>query len=360
MDMQRLREIVGEPDPEPQSGSAKKIGNVIVQDAYCYGLYRFNISGSVVAAALLLVLVSGAALSVTLWLFPGLPPFLQGAATVLPIIPVFIVIAKLAMRSEVRRVRAFLNDVKPRDPTEVMVYMTSEVKLGNDEGAFRLVTSHMLRNGFTGHVYRLWKKAKPRPFEPLSVPFEPIQIDESNIGFRQLVECDALTASVTEDATTSHSSNEPILPPAVRRNIRLGGGYLLVAWLVVILGFGIIESISRRTPTFLLAMAAISLFTTVFVPARSNRDLGQQWLLLPGGLLRRSARRKSAIQLDLFEAARCVMIAIQARDRNWTLHVSDGPNIGTLRVTPFELEGVLRAWCSPIPPPTVEQLSDFA
>jgi hypothetical protein len=90
-----------------------------------------------------------------------------------------------------------------------------------------------------------------------------------------------------------------------------------------------------------------------------------EWLAVPGGLVvRRGARFRSQWDLHLFDRRKAVLLLIAppaagAYQRSWLLIVADEHTCKSRFGAQAEVEGAARAWLSPLPPPSVAQLSDL-
>ncbi len=373
--MERLREIVGEPDqsngapapageglnrPASAAASVTCAGERNVHDVYCHELSDVRIGWSGCAIAILSMFVVSAWIVITSRMLPQVPPVVRGIMIGIPIAGIVAGFMLMTRRSELRGLEKLLAGPDGGNPVNTFIAIATGTLFINENNVLSRATSHYATSSFTGNVFRLWKKPKPQPITPLHVTFEPMLIDESNPGFRELAESPGSSLASSQSATPTHTFRESILPPAVQRNIRLRGGYPIVLMGLLFLGIGVIEWVTIGQPSFNFAFWSLWFLMLLCFPARNNKNYKQQWLMLPGGLLLRTAAKRGMTDLHLFDAARSIMLCVHSRYRLWTIHVSDGQQRGWLSVTPIEMDIILRAWCSPIKPPTVEQLSDFA
>jgi hypothetical protein len=82
---------------------------------------------------------------------------------------------------------------------------------------------------------------------------------------------------------------------------------------------------------------------------------------LPASLLWRAlSRRSAAYSLHLFERDRSVLCVYQLRPQLWAWAVADGEKHATNVATHDEARLLLRAWLSPLAPPPLARLSEFA
>jgi len=242
------------------------------------------------------------------------------------------------------------------DPIAVFVQLASHPSFSQDNRPIRRQLRRLVGKGHIGSVYRLWKHVRPPNVEPIVAAFEPVEVNESDVLFRRLTD---LPSNVASESTPSGA--HMTLPHSVfHRNIRLRGGYsrTIVAAFGVSFGLTILAR-SGNVPCFVVVLWGL-LIAGIFLLTPANSDPKQHWLVIPGGLLRRSWKRRSETELHVFAADRSMLVAREEKNKTWIVQLADAKVDGWLRVTRFELDILLRAWCSPLPPPTVEQLSDFA
>jgi hypothetical protein len=372
MDMERLREIVGEDRTESagteaalwagargRMSSPVAAGQRTVRDMYCHHLHQIRLGNRGGAVVILAALLLGASMAVSKRLFPPIDPFLVGAISGLVPMVALMGYVRWAGREQPRRLQRLFDSPEGRYPSHVWSAATSLSMMTDRSLSYRLAAKHLASTGFAGTIFRLWRKVRPPPIQPLCVPFEPKPIDESDAAFVQLAEAGVSNGPEQRAGGAVKSAREPVLPPVLHRNIRLKGGYWIIALYVPLLAIGTLESFSRGTISFSLAFWGLWLLAFLLMPARTSSSMKKQWLMLPGGLLLREATKSTASNLLLFDATSSVLVAIQRPKKLWTLVVSDGRSEGWLNVTETEASVVLRAWCSPLRPPSVEHLSDF-
>ncbi len=87
----------------------------------------------------------------------------------------------------------------------------------------------------------------------------------------------------------------------------------------------------------------------------------EQWYVVPGGLVRRKTRGlRSAWDLHLFDRRRSVLMAVQISRHQWQMIVADRDLTATSLITHKEAEVALRAWLSPLAPPSLDRMADLA
>ena len=82
--------------------------------------------------------------------------------------------------------------------------------------------------------------------------------------------------------------------------------------------------------------------------------------MVPAGIvLRKGKWLKRRWALHLFDRRESILLMYKLYRRQWVLVVADREACESVMGTKQELEAVLRAWLSPLAPPTLEQLSDL-
>jgi hypothetical protein len=145
-----------------------------------------------------------------------------------------------------------------------------------------------------------------------------------------------------------------------KRNLLVRGGWVSFA----LFGFWFIraatEAFERRTITPWFALYVLALAAGLLALFKTSDMAPRQWLIVPGGLLRRTPRRGStSSQLHIFTRAKSLLCLYQRGRKSWIVCVADGRECDTTVVTTLEMEMLLAAWFSPLPPPSVDRLADF-
>lgn len=199
--------------------------------------------------------------------------------------------------------------------------------------------------------------------EPLDVNFPAVSLDESDEQFVQLA--DAMSNHVSDEAKESRglraSAEETTIGRRIRRGFRLTYAWPFVLLCLMQLIQGVVDSYQQRAVTWrlwcylgvlLFSLPALAGFTFIAQPL--------EWLIVPGGLLlRKKSRNPTQSDLELFTPKSATLVAVQSRRESWTVFVVEESRNQTLTITTQETELLLRAWLSPIPPPSVEKLIDL-
>ena len=202
-----------------------------------------------------------------------------------------------------------------------------------------------------GTVIRIGRIETFDPLEPIPFAFEPRRIEDSSD-----------LRAMKNDGCVDNNPHSSTSAPArgVRRNLMLKGGWILLglfsfSWLASAL-----KSILSRRIEFELLWWTLALFLFVMIPVDSNWRSQRQIFLVPGGVVvRKGGWFKRDWRLKLCpRAASCVMI-YPLWKKQWAFVVSDGKECVSAVGLRSEMELALRAWLSPLEPPSVERLSDL-
>ena len=225
------------------------------------------------------------------------------------------------------------------------------------------VAEALARQGRTGAVVRVAKPKRTAPIEPLTVPFEPLPLDESVPLFVGLEQ----EAGTVEDETRAAQARDVSVDGGysrrgLRRRILLSGGWVIVAMFAFNAAIGGLESYRVGHVTFNAVLWTFYFIVAVVgVGGRGAWRSRQQWLLVPGGLASRRARfRRRDWELHLFQRESSVLILRNQWRHFWWAYVADRQTVQMAGMTPREAVMLLRAWLSPLPTPPLERLSDLA
>ena len=201
------------------------------------------------------------------------------------------------------------------------------------------------------------------PIEPITMPFEPLNLGEAATFFGELddsmadqPDADLLEPEALEQLRTERTGKtQPRLKP------RKGTGWALAGLLVLPTAAGAMFLFSRGDITwpgiFLALLVIFGLFSWGYISGLLQRE---QWFLVPGGLILREARLiRPEWKVHLFDRRRSVLIVRRIDHGRRIVFVADAETDKRVTVSPDESEFILRAWLSPIPPPSVDELSDL-
>lgn len=247
-----------------------------------------------------------------------------------------------------RRVRAMLARIDQRRPHATLCAAVDAVRGADMAYGFRLILETLLQTGRAGTTLRIAGPTERTPVEPIAYPFEAQPLNQSQ---------------ATLIAHSNRPSELPAPPPLttglLRRNLTLAGGLVVglmigAAWLVLL-----VIAVKDRRITWELLLWSLMLAATFTLPMFGNSR--RQWFSLPGALLeRRAGWLQSRWKLHLFERRSSALCVIHLGRGVWMVFVADPQASARRMLTRTEAEFLLRAWLSPLPPPPLERLSDFA
>jgi hypothetical protein len=283
-------------------------------------------------------------------------PFATGVIAAAVAMPVALVARKLWARKTKQR-RSELMGMRCELPIRerLVAILHSQQDYSDRETQ---VTSALAADG-VGNVVALMGKSRQLSRSPIDVPFEPVPLDESAPAFRSL---SPTCSAAREEAIARAQHPGPFeLPPTWRRRLRLGAGWLAIGIFAFNLLLSSIRAWKIGKPTleqmWWLGFLVLMVWGVGGFGAWRSTD---QWLLVPGGVIRRSAKsRSSQWNLHLFTRTQAILLITDSRRSNRQVCVADGQQSATASVTPAEAELLLRAWLSPLPPPRIEQLGDL-
>lgn len=180
---------------------------------------------------------------------------------------------------------------------------------------------------------------------PLEVPIEPLELDEGRSALHELpgIQGDGVGA-------------KPLRSSRARRLlVRLG---LPLVIILPQLFNGITQMVFNRNVyvywTWGLMIGALIVATILIW------WLSDQWLIVPGGvLIRKSFVGKVGQSLRLFTPADSLLLIRPHVQGVVQLELWRGGKCFRRRATPLELAALLAAWQSPLPPPSMDRLSDW-
>jgi hypothetical protein len=220
----------------------------------------------------------------------------------------------------------------------------------------REATRALAEEGAFGATVRIAPGDQAPPIEPISVPFEPMRLEE-------MVSVDTpspQTGATGESPDAGHEPAAQAQPRGFRRNLLLKGGWALVVLYGILWLVHAIDSLLKLRPTPRFIIWSFGLLAFVLLPVGSNWMTGREWLAVPGAIVVRQAgwlRRRW--ELRLFRPDNSVLLMYRLLQHQWVLVLADGDVCESTIGTRAELESALRAWLSPLPAPSLEQLSDL-
>ncbi len=205
--------------------------------------------------------------------------------------------------------------------------------------------------GFGG-VALMPATAIPSGIEPMRVTFLPQPLNEVRSDTIEHV------ASETRDEGRVWAAARRFgMSPALRRFLKLNGMHVL---LIALGAIGAADAWYSGA----IRLSQIALFFGILVGVTYSRGAsrGRDWFVVPGGLVLRSTRwlRLSATthHFDRPRSVLCLAPTTSSKAR-WLVSVGDAHDSAFTHATQAEAEFLLRAWLSPLPPPSAEQLAEL-
>lgn len=253
--------------------------------------------------------------------------------------PVFVILGgAFAMWRRVRRSRICLaaleRDVRAHG---LAAALTTHRDAWSANGLRAAGVCHRLAQiGCVGYVLRVRTMA-PTPVEPLAVPFEACRLDDDDPAFRALAE---------------GTGTSPALAAAAGRRRRrerwlIAFGALFLVALAAALALGSRRGILGLATLLglLLPFAGLMLFVASRAPC---------WLIVPGGVVLRRIPLWGPTRLYLFKHDASTLI-VTGYHKSFVV-VADAQKSAVRLASAREAEFLLRAWFSPLAPPSAEQL----
>lgn len=247
------------------------------------------------------------------------------------------------------------------DPASVMSALVARRSLYEPERAVPKVVQRLVGRGVVGHALRLHGKGFDAKVTPIPARFEPIPLDALNATCAALAGDGADTsASPLPDARTAPESSSVGGWRYFSYHFQKSGGWpasltVFLFWIMAIENAVRVRSVTLGL-MFWTLLVALRLFGPMVVAPGS----GEEWYLVPGGLLvRKPAKGRAGWDLHVFKAKESILCAFQLSKHRWGLAVADAAGCEQCVGVASEAHVALRAWLSPQEPPGVEMLTDL-
>lgn len=258
--------------------------------------------------------------------------------------------------------RQFLRFVRERVHGEIesILHEIAKGVAGSDPTwQVRTVAHEFALAGRTNETLRFFSSKQPRFDAPYEVHFGPTLLNETDSGFQSL-------ESMRFDALGNITVKEPVqrvggwLTSPLKRNFTLAGGAVVLLTLIPQLAVSMFTLSTGSTPWH--ALLAFAIFVLLVLLILRFRDAPQtvQRFVVPGGLVTRRAKRgESASVVSIFDRRLSALCLCSSEGGRWTCLVSDREKSEMFYVTERESIVLLRAWLSPLAPPSPEKLIDL-
>jgi membrane protein YdbS with pleckstrin-like domain len=276
-----------------------------------------------------------------------------GAASILVLLVIFLAVIVSFRVARARMLRAI--GPHESDPQGALTAGLSTIRLGQSLQLLPLLAQRCVQNGAHNLVLRVaWQPELP-PIEPLTVEFEPTPLSEADEGFLQLATATgaAMTADRRELEASLHSPEKRITR-RLKQFWRVAYGVVLANVLFWLIEVARLIHTGRLTWTLLFLTAILG--TLLLAPRFQSRTRRFGTLAVPGGLIRRA---HAGQKTHLFRRTSSVLIVFQYTKHQWAAAIGDADEQFITVGTFAEIEFLQRAWLSPLPPPTAEQVNEL-
>ena len=348
----RCTEAAQEPDSPSSliktwSASGIKITDIAVEPC---GFVRGLRGRYIVAACGLAILMAGVfvSFSTSSPAFCCLAPLLGVGGAVGLCLCVF------AHGSAGREARRAIRAAPPDEIYAALAEHTPKLPAEYVHGELRRITRRLGYSTYLRGVLRIGSADALRRVEPITVPFEPRSFESIDEELETISGGHAV-AIETRAKNGRASALGELYRPAWEWLSRRYGWIGIAAVVVGIMNLGRfrdIESLVRMLGIVFVLGVVVHLWRTCF------RE--RQALVVPGALLvRESGWRSKHWSTTMFEPHEAVLVVCRLPGGNWELLVANQDRWYGFEVSQAQAEFILRAWLSPLAPPTLEQLSDL-
>ena len=207
------------------------------------------------------------------------------------------------------------------------------------------------------------------PIHGIDIPIEPLPLDQtvpfiSMLGDSEEFQADASASNLkptTHEDERSLTKTDADFRRRLSRTVTLLGGWwvygvFLAMWAI----YAIKALITWQFDWMFVVWTATILIYSSGISAGGAWRPRQQWLIVPSGLVSRMANWRGAWSLHLFTRENSILVTSRVATNQVLVCVGDIDSYQWAIVTPTESRALLRAWLSPLPPPSFEQLQELA
>lgn len=213
--------------------------------------------------------------------------------------------------------------------------------------------------GLCGQTVRIVSRRTFPILSPLSVTFEPCDLKELNEQFQLLASSLPGTEIADSNLASASTGHKVKTAKFKRKNLRSA---ILWQWPTTILfSASFMHSIINGRPNWLMGLAVIISLLGILLNSSTTPPLASSnWSILPGALLyRRPAGFFFGPRQHLFRRTDSLLFLWYFGFGVWAFWVEDDCCKRQMMIQPAEAQMLLRAWLSPVPPPTDEQLAQL-
>jgi hypothetical protein len=219
----------------------------------------------------------------------------------------------------------------------------------------------LVEQGRAGATVRIGRANDAGPVQPLAFQFEPQVLNEAVSDLVLAAAAGGRELDADAFDPTKAGADSARLRRTIVRNVVLKGGWAMVILSAIQAVIGALESIDRHKISSKLVVWSVILLLVLLLPARPQLWRSIEFLVVPGGLIRRKAGlRERGWQLKVYDRRRSALVVARMFRHRYGAFVADAGDSDMFIGTRKEMNFLLRAWLSPLSPPEVERLSDLA
>ncbi|MCA9257466.1 MAG: hypothetical protein KDA33_17585 [Phycisphaerales bacterium] len=226
--------------------------------------------------------------------------------------------------------------------------------LSGPSGMIELV-EHLTARGDTNAVIRMARPKHFWPVHPTQWSFEPRPLDEVDPSFLELAEA-TRPENLDEAFEFTKADTAPLR--RIRRNIRMRGGYLSLAIILVFWIRRAVEFYETGRPDLFFLFFSYLLYVRLFGSPLSSYK-SAKWFLISRGLLADLRDTKFESPFLKFDRAEGLLIVSQANWHSWAILASGPLGYCGTQATSREVEMALRVWSSPAAPPSDREVGEL-
>lgn len=292
--------------------------------------------------------------------FSSMSPIVSGILAVVAICGISLLTFSYHTQEHCAEIRKYAEKATNADVRSYVAALAHSVPRAPHEPILKEVVSALRKKRLAAVILRLWWESPPDPIgKVIEVPFEPIPLNEADKAFFELSKCVSPHTEAGESVPSLLGDTDEF-KRRLKRIVKIPGSKIVMAALMMQLMVGGLTFIAFGVLDWHFLLSVLLILFLGFAFFRMNDVPHTSWWLVPGGLIRRMPRKRSASsEVHLFHHDSSVLLFRPHSKRLWTMIVSDAATFGTVLVSELEMDMALRAWLSPIPPPTVEKLVDL-
>ncbi len=194
---------------------------------------------------------------------------------------------------------------------------------------------------------------------PVEHTFEALSLDEGNDRLADF----EWNADARVDGKKSSMNENPRagLPGGVRRVGKFLGGWSTILVVAIVPAMQIVQNWSSGGILLALPLVLLGGFFLLGLYRLAGSLVAKQMFAVPGGLImRRAGWWDRQWRVSLFRRTESVLLAAPTSTPEvWCVAVADTTRADTFFATDREVHVLLRAWTSPLEPPSVDRLGDL-